>query len=442
MHAMAWSTPLADVREHRLDNGLTVLVRADHTAPLASVWCWYRVGSRDEGPGLTGASHWCEHMNFKGTTRIPRDRVKGLVEPYGGFWNGYTWIDLTAYVETAAASALDHLLFIEAERMGGCLYHPDDCASERTVIISELEGAETDPDQLLDREVVATALTTHPYRHPVLGWIDDLRTMTRDDLVGHYRRHYHPGNATLVVVGDVDPDAALARVRHHFDHLEPGAASASVRPVEPEQRAERRVVVPRDGGTAYLKVAWPAPAVGNPDFFPMLVLDAVLTGAKGLSLWASFRTAPPQRRARLCRALVDGGLASSVQGLLVPTAEPFLYIVSVTVADGASIADAEARLHDEVARVARDGVTSGELAVAANQLRARLVFDADGVTNLGHQLGYFETVASWRTFGDLLPRIAAVTREDVHRVAATRLAPHRRTVGWFDPSSSGRRPSR
>ena len=151
-----------------------MLVQEEHTAPLASVWCWYKVGSKDERPGLTGVSHWVEHMNFKGTTNIPRDQVKGIIEQFGGSWNGYTWIDQTTYLETATRDALDRMLFIESERMANCLYHPDDCESERTVIISELQGGENDPDQLLDQELTATAFKAHPYRHPTIGWLSDL----------------------------------------------------------------------------------------------------------------------------------------------------------------------------------------------------------------------------------------------------------------------------
>ena len=307
-------------------NGLNVLVHEVHTAPLVSVWCWYRVGSRDEGPGHTGASHWVEHMNFKGTRNIPRDQMKGLVERFGGMWNGYTWIDQTTYLETAGRDALDQLLFIEAERMANGLYEPEECESERTVIISELQGGENDPDQLLDQEVTAMAFRAHPYRHPTIGWLPDLRSMTRDDLYGHYRRYYIPNNATLVVAGDVDTDDVLRRVERTLGAIPSGPAPPRVSIVEPPQIGERRVVVERPGTTAYLKLAWHAPAATDPDFFPMLVLDAVLTGAKGMNLWSSFRGAPPQRKARLYTRLVDQSLASTVSGALVPTAQPFLYI--------------------------------------------------------------------------------------------------------------------
>ena len=246
--------------------------------------------------------------------------MKGIIEQFGGSWNGYTWIDQTTYLETATRDALDRMLFIEAERMASCLYHPDDCESERTVIISELQGGENDPDQLLDQELTATAFKAHPYRHPTIGWLSDLQTMTRDDLYGYYRRYYVPNNATLVIVGDVDTDEALRRVEHHFGaHSRRAPNRRALRTVEPEQTGERRLTIRQEGTTAYLKVGYHAPAATDPRFFPLLVLDAVLTGAKGLNLWSSFRVPPPQRSARLYRALVERGLASCVSGALMPT---------------------------------------------------------------------------------------------------------------------------
>ena len=421
------------VEEVFLDNGLRVLVQELHTAPLASVWCWYRVGSRDEPSGLTGVSQWVEHMNFKGTTNIPRDKVKGIIEQLGGYWNGYTWIDQTTYTETATRDALDRMLFIESERMASCLYDPADCESERTVIISELQGGENDPDTLLDQELTAAAFTAHPYRHPTIGWLSDLQTMTRDDLYGHYRRHYVPNNATLVVAGDVDAREAIAGVERHFGAIKPGELTKRQLIAEPEQDGERRIVVSREGTTGYLKVGYHAPAVADAEFFPMLVLDAVLTGAKGVNLWASFRTPPPQRSARLYRALVDTGLASAVGGGLVPTADPFLYTVSVTAASGTPLVRLEEATLAAVDDVRVAGITDAELKKAVHQLRARLVFENDSITNIAHQLGYFDMVDSWRTVASLESRIAAVTVEQVARVAATRLRATNRTVGWFEP---------
>ena len=424
---------MATVRETVLGNGLKVLVQEVHTAPLASVWCWYRVGSKDELPGVTGVSHWVEHMNFKGTRNIPRDQVKGIIEKFGGSWNGYTWLDQTTYLETASKDALDRMLFIEAERMDACLYDPADCESERTVIISELQGGENDPEQLLDIEVSAAAFTVHPYHHPTIGWLSDLQTMTRDDLYGHYRRYYVPSNATLVIVGDVDTDAALRQVEARFGRIPPGSQPARVRQVEPEQQAERRVVLRKEGSTAYWKAAYHVPGFADDAFFPLLVADAVLSGAAGLNIWSMGNVSRPQRSARLYRRLVDAGLASSVGGAVMPTEHPYLYGISVSVAEGKSLPAVEEAVLDEIERIRRDGITPAELTKVHAQLRARFVYDADSVTDIAHQLGYFETIASWRSYAGLRERLDAVTPELVHAAVQRYLTPDNRTIGWFEP---------
>lgn len=422
------------VHRSRLGNGLTVLVQEVHAAPLVSVWCWYGVGSRDEAAGLTGASHWVEHMNFKGTTHIPREQMKGIVERFGGMWNGYTWIDQTTYVETAGRAALDQMLFIEAERMANGLYEPEECESERTVIISELQGGENDPEQLLDTEVTATAFRAHPYGHPTIGWLGDLQSMTRDDLFGHYRGFYIPNNATLVVVGDVNTDDVLRRAEHHFGRIPAGEVPTRMAVKEPPQVGERRVLVEREGTTGYVKFTYHAPAALDRDFFPLLVLDGVLSGAKGVNLWCSFSGAPPQRKARLYTSLVERGVASAVAGALLPTADPFLYTLSFTAMEGVGLADVEGAAIAAIERVRAEGVDEAELGRAKRQLRARLVFENDSVTNIAHQLGYFETVVGPGFFPRLRASIDEVTAEEVWDVARRRLAAAARTVGWFKPT--------
>jgi zinc protease len=425
-------TGVLTLRRTQLDNGLTIFVQEMRTAPLASVWCWYKVGSKDERAGLTGVSHWVEHMNFKGTTNIPRDQVKGIIEQFGGSWNGYTWIDQTTYLETAITGALDRMLFIEAERMSSGLYHPDDCESERTVIISELEGGDNDPEQLLDTEVTAAAFKAHGYHHPTIGWRSDLESMTRDDLYAYYRTWYVPNNAALVIVGDVDADDAFRRAERHFSGIAARELPRRVTTAEPEQYGERRVKVARPGTTAYLKLAWRAPEVRSSDFHPLLVLDAALTGAKGINLWASFRN-PPQRSTRLYRALVDTGLASSVFGALLPTEHPFLYSVSCTATAGTPLGAVEEAADRALEDVRANGITLPEFDRAKHQLRARLVFEADSVTSIAHQIGYFHTIADVDVYHGMEAALASVTLEDVARVARVYLAPTTRTVGWFEP---------
>jgi zinc protease len=261
--------------------------------------------------------------------------------------------------------------------------------------------------------------------------------MTRDDLYGYYRRYYVPNNATLVIVGDVDTDDAIRRVEQYFGRIQPGSDLARLRTAEPEQTGERRVTIRKEGTTAYLKVSFHAPAAADPRFFPMVILDAVLTGAKGLNLWSSFRVAPPQRSARLYRSLVERGLASSVSGSIVPTQEPFLYTVSVTATEGSSLASAESVLLEGLDLIGRDGITAAELVKAKAQLKARLVFDNDSVTNIAHQLGYYETIASVELLHSLPSRLAAVTIDDVAETARAVLTPSNRTIGWFEPTPVG-----
>ena len=421
------------VHSLQLDNGLTVLVKEVHTAPLVSVWSWYGVGSRDEGIGLTGASHWVEHMNFKGTVNIPREDMKGIVERFGGMWNGYTWIDQTTYLETASRDALDQMLFIEAERMNGSLFDAEECESERTVIISELQGGDNDPEQVLDTELTATAFRAHTYRHPTIGWLHDLQSMTRDDLYAHYRRFYVPGNATLVVVGDVETDQVLRQVERRFGAIPAGSMPGRLKVAEPPQLGERRVRVEREGTTPYLKFGYHAPAATDPDFFPMLVLDAILTGAKGVNLWSSFRVAPPQRKSRLYTALFERGLASQVNGALLATADPFLYTLSFTPNEGVPLTVLEEAVFSAIEPVTEGGIEDAEVARGKRQLRARLVFEDDSVTNVAHQLGFFETVVGPGFYPKLQPCIDAVTPDQVRDAARRWLRRSSLTVGAFQP---------
>jgi zinc protease len=258
--------------------------------------------------------------------------------------------------------------------------------------------------------------------------------MTRDDLYDHYRSFYAPDNALVVIVGDVDPDDAFRSAEREFSTVEPGGGRLPrVRTVEPPQYGERRVTVERPGTASYLKVAWPAPSVTDADFVAMVVADAILTGAKGLNLWASFRVAPPQRRARLYRALVERGLASTVSGTILPTEHPFLYTISATVTDGVRPLDVEDALLGEIERLRAGGLEPGELERAKRQLRARLVFENDSVTNLAHQLGYFSTIATLDVLTSLTTRIAAVSEDEVQTALVRRLSRTQRTVGWFRP---------
>lgn len=424
-----------EVIEERLDNGLRVLLAPMHAAPLVSVWCWYHVGSKDEAPGTTGASHWVEHMNFKGTETISREDLKVWIERAGGMWNGYTWIDQTTYFETLAADGLDLALQIESDRMTGCVYDAAELESERTVIISELQGNENNPAYVLGVEVAAAAFRAHPYGWPTIGWLSDLETMDREDLYGHYRRYYVPDNASLVVAGDVEPDAAMRRIEHFFGGIAPGGEPPRVRTREPAQEGERRVVVERPGTTRYLDVAFHAPAFVDDDFVPLLVADAVLSGGKGINLWAGGFGRNARTTSPLYEALVETEMVAGVSSALLPTEQPYLYSISATVRDGVAESAVEEALFTALGALASAKPSEHALRKAKNQLLAQLAFDDEGVTRAAHQLGYFATIADWRRLAALEDEIEAVSAEQVREVVARSLAAGRRTIGWFRPQA-------
>jgi zinc protease len=423
----------APVQAHTLPNGMLVLTREVHSAPVATCWLWYRVGSRNEPSGQTGISHWVEHMLFKGTPSMPRGELDRLIARNGGTFNGFTWTDYTAYYETLPADRIGLGLRIEADRIVNTLFDPAEVESERTVIISELEGYANYPETWLDEAVKAAAFVVHPYRHPVIGFKSDLEAITRDELLAYYQTYYMPNNAVLVLVGDFQTDALLREVERLFGDLPRGPELPRLRAVEPEPQGERRVTVRRPGPAEYLQIGYLAPDCRHADFAPMAVLDAVLSGAKALSFMGG--GAQTNRSARIYKALVETELAAAAGSSYVPSRDPYLLELSATVAEGRSAAAVEAALYHEVERIQQDGVGEAELAKVLKQVRAQIAYDAESVTNQALQLGMWEVLDSYTRTDSLLDELAAVRADDVRRVAQTYLTEHRRVVGHFVPSA-------
>lgn len=414
-----------------LDNGLTVLLRDVHTAPVASFWVWYRVGSGKEHVGITGISHWVEHMLFKGTPKWPKGTADKAISREGGMWNGATWYDFTTYYATLPAEKIELELEIEADRMTGALFDPKEVESERTVIISERQGAENDPLFLLSEEVMAAAFRVHPYGHETLGHMCDLQGMTRDDLYRHYRTYYVPNNAVAVAVGDFEPERMLDLIRKHFGSIPAGEIPNSPHPTEPAQRGERKVMLEGEGNTAYLTVVFHTPPASHPDFYPLVVLDTVLTGASGMTLFGGGGT---NKSSRLYRALVDTELATQVSGSLVPTVDPFVYSITATVRAGHTPAEVEERLREELEKARREAITEEELSKAIKQAKAQFAYSSESVTGQAFWLGWSEVFADYTWFENYLDRLGAVTPEDVRRVAEEYLRRSNSTVGWYVPN--------
>ena len=417
----------------QLPNQLTVLVKEAHAAPVASFWVWYRVGSRNEHLGITGISHWVEHMIFKGTQAFPKGVAEKAIAREGGTFNGMTWYDFTTYFATLPADRIKLALHIEADRMVNSLFDPDETAAERTVIISERQGAENNPEFLLNEELMAAAFRVHPYGTDTVGHMCDLETMTRDQLYAHYRTYYAPNNAVAVAVGDFDADAMLRLIEQHFGVISNGPDVPPVTAVEPPQRGERRVTVEGEGNVAYLQMVFRAPTAHEPDFFALTALDAALTGASGMTFFGGGLT---NKSSRLYKALVTTELAAGISGSLLPTVAPFVYSLSAVVRAGRTPAEVEEALHAELARVTAEPVTPEELAKAIKQAKAQFAYSSESVTAQALWMGFSEVFADYTWFENYIANLSAVTVEDVQRVAQKYLKQSNRTVGWYVPQSN------
>lgn len=435
MHMTSDSTPsiTAGLTRARLDNGLEVILKESHQAPVTSFWLYYRVGSRNELPGFTGISHWVEHMLFKGTERFPRGEFDKAVSRAGGIFNGMTAQDWTTYFETMPAERIELALQFESERMANSLFDPEETESERTVIISEREGSENSFSYLLSEELQATAFRVHSYRHPIIGWKDDLLRISRDDLYRHYRTWYTPNNALVVAVGDFESEAMLALIKRYFEPMQRGPEVTSIAVVEPEQRAERRVLLRGSDPTAYLAQAFPAPAASHPDFFPLIIMDAVLSGAKGLGLLGGGGN---NRSNRLYKALVEGGLAVDASSSFRPTIDPDLFSFFVTLAPNVEHAQVEAALWTEIDQIKEYGVTRAELEKAIKQTKAQFAFSSESVTHQGYWLGFAEMVASLDWLQTWVEKLTAVTSDDVQRVARVYFSRSKQSIGWYLPNAA------
>jgi len=419
-----------DVVKATIGNGLQVLAMEMHHAPVASFWLWYRVGSRNESPGVTGVSHWVEHMLFKGTPTYPQGEFDKAVAREGGVFNGMTWIDWTTYFETMPADRFDLAMRIESDRMANSLFDEEEVGKERTVIVSEREGAENYPRWLLGEEVRASAFRASPYRHQVLGWKQDLLSMTRRDLWDHYRTFYTPNNAIAIAAGDFSAEQILGRIEELFGDIPSVPEVPTVRVVEPEQRGERRVKIEGPGKTPYLQMVYPGVQATDSDYFPLVVLDTILGGAKSMDFFGGGTT---NRSSRLYRALVETQLAADVGCSIQPTIDPFLFSFGATVAPERELDEVEAALLAEIDRVRQDPVSAEELAKAQKQARAMFAFSSESASNIGFWLGFSEIVADTDWFFGYLDGLDQVTVEDVQRAASQYLSDPRRTVGHYLP---------
>ena len=415
----------------RLDNGLVLYAAEARHAPVVSLWVWYHVGGRNEVPGTTGMSHFLEHMLFKGTPAHPKGDLDRLLARYGALWNAFTSEDVTCYFETVPVERYPVALELEADRMRNALISSEEVEAERTVIVSEREGYENDPSFLLGEELQAIAFGRHPYGQGVIGSKEEIRLMTREGLFAHYRRFYAPSNAYVVLVGDDEAEALLDRAATAFGPLEAGEAAPLVRAPEPAQHGERRTVVRRAGGAVPLvQLAFKSVRATDPTVPALQALAVALAGASG-----GAQEAASGRSSRLYRALVATGLATEVEAGAGLNKDPFLFTIEATLRPDGDHSAVEARILDELERIAHEPMPAEEFARVRKQLLAANAFPSDTVTGRSFRLGQLLSAGAAASIGEWYARLAAVTADDVRSAAAATFDERSRNVGWFVPLS-------
>ena len=416
-----------NVTQVTLKNGLRVMLKEIHTAPIISSWIWYKVGSRDEPTGKTGVSHWAEHMQFKGTKKFPGSKLDKVISREGGRWNASTSHDMTRYYATMPADKIDLILRLEADRMTNSLFKEEDVASERTVIISEREGSENEPAFRLSEALQHHAFRVHPYHHEIIGDKADLLTITRDDLYTHYRRYYVPNNAVLTIAGDFDTKSMLKRIRELFSKIPKGPTPPRLARPEPEQDGELRFSVNGPGETTFIQAAYHIPNASHPDYFAIDVFDSLLAGASGLT----------NKTSRLYRALIDKGYAVDISGWFQASIDPYLYKVSIITHPDHTTDKALAALDDEIKKLQDKRVSASEIQRAVKQAKAVFAYSSENITNQAFWMGYSSMVASYDWYTSYVKNLAKVTPADVQRVARKYFQPANRVVGTYIPNGIG-----
>ena len=430
--AVALSTAAhAEPRELTLANGLRLIIKEDHRAPTVVQQVWYRAGSMDESPGTTGVAHVLEHMMFKGTRSVGPEEFSRIVAEAGGRENAFTNTDFTVYHEQVHRDRLPLIMRLEADRMANLAIRPEEFEREIKVVMEERRLSTDDqPRALLDESLLATAFAAHPYKWPTIGWMQDLQNMTWRDARAWYRSWYAPNNATVVVVGDVDPEQVIAWAKRYYGPVARKAVPARKAQSEPEQRGMKRVIVKAPAELAFVRLGYKAPVLRDPqkDWEPFAL--AVLVKVLGGNDAARLNQVLVRERRIATSAGADYELISRGPGMV---------FLNAAAAQGHSGGELEAALREIVAQVASKGVSEEELGRAKVQLLSQLVFRRDSFFAQAMELGELESSGlSFRDADRIPERYKGVTAQQVQSVAAKYLVDDGLTAALLDPQPLAR----
>ena len=409
------------IHEEVLPNGLKVLVLKDPNAPLAVFQIWYNAGSVYEQVGKTGLSHLLEHLMFKGTKKYGPSEFSKIIKRAGGVDNAGTTKDFTFYYQKLAPDRLHLSIELEADRMRNLIMETDETLSERDVVMEERRMRyDDDPQNLVYEEVMAAAFKNHPYRWPVIGWMPDLKTITRDDLWKYYRERYIPNNALIVIAGDIDVKAVMKKIKKEFGPIPKGPEIEPMTVAEPVQRGERRVYVEKEAELPYVLSAYKAPNVLHEDSYALDILMNVLSEGRSSRI---YRSLIDEQRI----ALSAGAGYSSFQKY------PHLFYFYATPLPRKNIEDVESAIYKEIEKIKIERPSEREVLKAKNQIEADFIMSQDSLFYRVMLLAEFEIIGGRDLKEKYLEGIRKVTSEEVRQVAVKYLVKDKRTVGTLIP---------
>ncbi|MCG2721307.1 MAG: insulinase family protein [Thermodesulfovibrionales bacterium] len=412
----------SEVQEYTLENGLKVILIEEHKAPVVTFQVWYRVGAKDEPAGRSGLSHLLEHMMFKGTPKYGPSVLSRTVQKNGGTDNAYTTKDYTVYFEMLSSDRVALAVELEADRMQNLTLDPKETASERSVVMEERRlRYEDDPQNALFEEVMAAAYKVHPYQRPVIGWMSDLQNIEREALFKYYKTYYAPGNAVIVVAGDINGEEMIKQIRTAFDDVPPGPKFESIMSSEPDQRGERRVILKREAELPYVLMAYHTPSFPDEDSYALEVLNGILSGGKSARLYQSIVY---DKKIALAADADYSGFSKN----------PYVFFLAATAAPGKDIKDVESALLLEIEKIQEIPPSESEVQKAKNQIEASFIMGQDSIFVQAMKYGTFEMLGGWKLIDAYVEGIRKVTPEDVMKAAKKYFHEENRTVGILIPT--------
>src|ERR1700688_5060162 len=420
MPAVAQEFPVA---ESTLKNGMKVLVQSDHSIPNVALYIFYRIGSRNEPAGTTGISHFFVHMMFNGAKKYGPGELDKAMEANGGSINAYTSQNVTVYQDWFPRSAMPLIFDIEADRIQNLSFDPQKIESERGVVASERRSSvDNDNGGLLDEQLWATAFIAHPYQWPVLGWMSDIEHWTIDDLKRHFAMGYSPSNATMVVVGDVTPEEIFQLCEKTIEPIPSHAPPPPVTTVEPPQLGERRLVVHKPAELPLLMIGYHIPQTNDEDFYATNILRTILFQGES---------------SRMYQRLVDKDqIALDVSSQLEPAFDPTIAVIVAQPKQAVDPEKCEKAIYEELDRVKVSTISDEELEKAKNIRLMEFYHQVRTINGRANTIGTYEVFdGDYKKLFDAAKNYAAVTKEDVRRVAKTYFGANNRTVASLLPEN-------